>query len=90
MPAPKGAVVGQGGEGLGAVAWLKLVANDGETTGLKEAYRVNTAGGMQPTTCAGMPATFQVEYSAECVLPSIKIYTRTSTNIDSRYWFYES
>jgi hypothetical protein len=32
---------------------------------LQEIYRVNTAGGNPPATCAGMPATFEVEYAAE-------------------------
>jgi hypothetical protein len=64
-PAPASAVMGQDNEGFGAVAWLKLLTRDGATGNLKEVYRVNTAGGKPPTTCAGMPATFEVEYAAE-------------------------
>lgn len=63
--APAGAVVGQGGVGVGAVPWLKLVTRIGATEGLSEVYRVNTAGGMAPMTCAGMPAAFEVQYAAE-------------------------
>jgi len=65
VPAPTGAPVGQGGQGLGAVAWLKLITRDGATGNLEEVYRVNTAGGNPPLTCAGMPATFEVQYAAE-------------------------
>ena len=64
-PAPAGAAMGQDDEGFGAVAWLKLLTRDGATGNLKEVYRVNTAGGKPPTTCAGMPATFEAEYAAE-------------------------
>jgi hypothetical protein len=64
-PAPAAASVGQGGVGHGAVAWLKLVARDGATGNLQEVYRINTAGGNPPATCAGMPATFEVQYSAQ-------------------------
>jgi hypothetical protein len=65
VPAPAGAPVGQGGEGHGSVAWLKLLTKDGATGDLEEIYRVNTAGGNPPATCAGMPATFEVQYAAE-------------------------
>lgn len=65
IAAPTVAAKGQGGVGNGAVTWLKLVARDGATGGLEEVYRVNTAGGNPPATCAGMPATFEVQYSAE-------------------------
>lgn len=63
--APPGASVGQNGVGLGAVTWLKLITRTGATGGLEEVYRVNTAGGSAPATCAGMPATFEVQYAAE-------------------------
>ena len=59
VAAPAGAPVGQGGQGYGAVAWLKLLTRDGATGNLEEVYRVNTAGGSPPATCAGMPATFE-------------------------------
>ncbi|KAH8815841.1 hypothetical protein F5884DRAFT_773843 [Xylogone sp. PMI_703] len=62
---PANAAVGQNNVGFGAVAWLKLVAKDGATGGLQEVYRINTAGGNPPPTCAGMPSTFEVPYSAE-------------------------
>ncbi|KAG9239245.1 hypothetical protein BJ875DRAFT_220747 [Amylocarpus encephaloides] len=65
VPAPAGAVVGQNNQGLGAVAWLKLTTRSGATGGLQEVYRVNTAGGSPPKICEGMPATFEIQYSAE-------------------------
>jgi len=65
VAAPAGAPVGQGGVGHGSVAWLKLLTRDGATGNLEEIYRVNTAGGNPPATCAGMPATFEVEYASE-------------------------
>lgn len=63
--APAEAVVGQNNAGFGAVPWLKLIAKTGATGGLQEVYRVNTAGGNPPTTCEGMPSSFDVQYSAE-------------------------
>jgi hypothetical protein len=65
VPAPAGAPIGQGEQGHGSVAWLKLVTRDGATGNLEEIYRVNTAGGNPPATCAGMPATFEIQYAAE-------------------------
>jgi hypothetical protein len=65
VPAPASASVGQDNKGYGAVPWLKLLTRDGATGNLEEVYRVNTAGGNPPATCAGMPATFEVQYSAE-------------------------
>jgi hypothetical protein len=65
VAAPSGAPVGQYGAGFGAVAWLKLLTIDGATGNLQEIYRVNTAGGNPPATCAGMPSAFEVQYSAE-------------------------
>jgi hypothetical protein len=65
VPAPANASKGQGGKGFGAVAWLKLLTRDGATGNLQEVYRLNTAGGNPPATCAGMPATFEVQYAAE-------------------------
>ncbi|KAL1867112.1 hypothetical protein Daus18300_006511 [Diaporthe australafricana] len=61
--APDGAPKGQTGEK--AVPWLKLTAREGATGRLQEVYRVETAGGSAPSTCAGMPAAFEVEYSAQ-------------------------
>lgn len=60
--APSTASVGQLGEK--AVAWLKLDTKDGATQGIKEVYRVDTAGGSPPATCKDMAATFEIEYSA--------------------------
>jgi hypothetical protein len=68
VPAPTTAPRGQGNET--AVAWLKLLAKNGTTGHIQEVYRVETAGGNPPSTCAGMPASFQVQYSAQYVLPS--------------------
>lgn len=63
-PAPADAPRGQQGEG--AVAWLKLNAKPGMATGeLQEVYRVGTAGGSPPATCKDMPATFEVQYTAQ-------------------------
>lgn len=65
-PAPSDAPVGQYGQGFGAVPWLKLLTIDGTTGNLQEVYRVNTAGGNPPKTCAGILNTaFEVQYSAE-------------------------
>lgn len=63
VPAPADAPKGQLGEK--AVPWLKLSAKSGATGRLQEVYRVETAGGSAPSTCSGMPASFQVEYSAQ-------------------------
>ncbi|POS73677.1 malate dehydrogenase [Diaporthe helianthi] len=63
VPAPDGAPKGQLGEK--AVPWLKLSAKSGATGRLQEVYRVETAGGSAPSTCSGMPASFEVEYSAQ-------------------------
>jgi hypothetical protein len=63
VAAPANAPKGQLGEK--AVPWLKLTAKDGATGRLQEVFRVETAGGSSPSTCAGMPASFEVEYSAQ-------------------------
>lgn len=60
--APSTAAVGQKGEK--AVTWLRLTAKDGTTGGIRDIYRVDTAGGSPPATCKDMPATFEVQYSA--------------------------
>ncbi|GAB7349738.1 hypothetical protein MBLNU459_g0472t2 [Dothideomycetes sp. NU459] len=64
--APAGAVAGQYGQGFGAVGWLKL-SESAPSSGqvLKEVYRLNTAGGSPPKTCAGAQAAFEVQYAAE-------------------------
>ena len=62
-PAPTDAPVGPAG--TGAVAWLDLVAKTGyPTVGLKQVYRVETAGGNPPATCATV-GTIVVQYAAE-------------------------
>ncbi|CAK7204139.1 hypothetical protein SEUCBS139899_006893 [Sporothrix eucalyptigena] len=68
--APSGTAVGsdtdnRGQQGEAAVAWLKLVAKAGATGGLQEVYRLQTVGGSPPATCAGMPASFTVQYAAQ-------------------------
>ncbi|KAH8908822.1 malate dehydrogenase [Coniochaeta sp. PMI_546] len=63
VSAPTDAPKGQGGEA--AVPWLKLLTKTGATGDLQEVYRVETAGGSAPATCAGMPAAFEVQYSAQ-------------------------
>jgi hypothetical protein len=64
-PAPPNAPVGQKGEP--AVPWLKLLTRIGSTGDLQEVYRLETAGGSAPATCAGMPAAFEVQYAAQYV-----------------------
>lgn len=64
-PAPANASKGQNNQGFGAVAWLKLLTIDGATGNLQEVYRVNTAGGQPPATCAGINGAFEVQYAAE-------------------------
>jgi hypothetical protein len=65
VAAPADALIGQHGEGFGAVPWLQLLTNPGATGNLKEVYRLNTAGGEPPTNCSNMTATFKVQYAAE-------------------------
>lgn len=55
----------KGLQGEAPVAWLYLNTINGTTGGLEHVYRVNTVGGSQPATCAGMPAAFEVQYAAE-------------------------
>lgn len=63
--APTDAMKGPSNSGDGAVAWLKLTAQDPKGQVLQEVFRVNTAGGNPPKTCQGMTASFEVPYSAE-------------------------
>jgi len=65
QPAPADAQRGQRGEP--AVPWLKLTTKPGATGNLQEVYRVETVGGSAPASCKGMPATFEVQYSAQYV-----------------------
>ncbi|KAI9791409.1 MAG: hypothetical protein M1816_003977 [Peltula sp. TS41687] len=61
-PAPPDAP--KGPNGLGSVPWLKL-GDKGGSSGIKEVYRVNTAGGVPPATCDDHQGDFQVDYAAE-------------------------
>lgn len=62
---PSDAASSKGLQGEPPVPWLKLVAKAGATGGLQEVYRFNTVGGSPPGTCHGMPAEFQVDYTAQ-------------------------
>ncbi|KAF2157603.1 hypothetical protein K461DRAFT_289905 [Myriangium duriaei CBS 260.36] len=63
---PTGSTVGPNGQGNGAVPWLKLTAAPGYgVQKLMEVYRVQTAGGSAPKTCAGQDKNIYVPYSAE-------------------------
>lgn len=55
----------KGSNGLGAVDWLYLIDNgSGRTTdALQSVYRVETAGGVAPSSCAD--GQMQVPYAAE-------------------------
>ena len=61
VPAPADANVGPAG--TGAVPWLNLV-NKGGSVGISEVYRVVTAGGMAPPTCANS-TLISIQYAAE-------------------------
>ncbi|KAI0396150.1 hypothetical protein F5Y17DRAFT_138031 [Xylariaceae sp. FL0594] len=61
--APADAPKGRAGEA--AVPWLRLTAHADATGGIKEVFRVKTAGGSAPAKCQGQPASFQVQYAAE-------------------------
>lgn len=55
-----------GANNLGAVAWLYLVDNgNGRTHGLKSVYRVETAGGVAPSSCHKAGESVQIPYAAE-------------------------
>jgi hypothetical protein len=53
-------------EGTGAVQWLALEAKQGAngTVGLSQVFRVDTAGGNPPATCAGIEGVVSVPYAA--------------------------
>ena len=72
MTAPAGSAASS--DGSTAVPWLKLeVVGEGTVGGtqgfgggVKEVYRVNTAGGNAPSTCEGrVGTTFEMQYAAE-------------------------
>ncbi|PHH79803.1 hypothetical protein CDD82_2159 [Ophiocordyceps australis] len=52
------------GSGESAVAWLRLTTKTGRTRGIRQVYRVSTAGGSPRATWQHPPATFEVEYAA--------------------------
>jgi len=66
VPAPAGSNVGP--SGTGAVAWLQLEAKIGNaaevSVGIKEAYRVETAGGNPEATCSAV-GVMTIDYAAE-------------------------
>ncbi|OCT49952.1 malate dehydrogenase [Cladophialophora carrionii] len=62
--APATALAGPGGDGNGAVDWLYLTTRSTTTGKTQAVYRLDTAGGQPPETCADMGAEFSVEYSA--------------------------
>jgi hypothetical protein len=53
----------RGLEGTGAVDWLALTAKDG-SVGLSQVFRVQTAGGNPPPSCAGVEGVISVPYAA--------------------------
>ena len=68
---------GKAKDGSSAVPWLKLAAKDplpaeynlrqeDSRSGIKEVYRLNTAGGAGPKDCTGLLGkSFEREYAAE-------------------------
>lgn len=63
IPAPANASAGPFDQGYGAVDW-KALTDAGGSVGLKEVYRVETAGGKASPSCAGVTAPIYVDYSA--------------------------
>ncbi|KAL9019916.1 MAG: hypothetical protein Q9185_002858 [Variospora sp. 1 TL-2023] len=65
IAAPPKACKGANGHGFGAVDWLALTDVPG-SVGLKEVYRVETAGGKAPPSCGGGDAhAIAVPYAAQ-------------------------
>lgn len=65
ITAPATACKGANGKGNGAVDWLALNEASG-SNGLKEVYRVETAGGKAPASCGGGAAhNITVPYAAQ-------------------------
>ena len=62
IPAPTDADAGV--LGTGAVDWLML-SDKGGSVGLSRVYRVLTAGGKAPATCAGQDSNINVQYTAQ-------------------------
>jgi hypothetical protein len=63
--APVNATKGPNDIGDGAVAWLYLATTEDTVGPVKGIFRLNTAGGMPPKTCQGLPPAFSVPYAAE-------------------------
>ncbi|KAK2821829.1 hypothetical protein FQN49_007632 [Arthroderma sp. PD_2] len=63
--APANAMKGVNKEREGAVSWLMLESIPSSKGQAKRVYRVNTAGGMAPATCADQPEQIEIQYSAE-------------------------
>lgn len=63
VPAPANASAGAFDQGYGAVDW-KSLTDAGGSVGLKEVYRVETAGGKAQPSCAGVTAPIYIDYSA--------------------------
>lgn len=62
--APASACPGLSGEGT--VKWLYLKDTKSLSVGgIDTVYRLETAGGMPPTTCKGKPESFEVKYAAQ-------------------------
>ena len=64
IAAPPNSCKGPLNQGDGAVDWLNLASTNG-SWGVCEAYRVETAGGKAPATCAGISGLFEVQYAAQ-------------------------
>jgi len=62
--APTTSYAGPGGQGNGAVQWLKLDVKPAAQDSFKQVYRLDTAGGVPPKMCTGSPAAFEVPYAA--------------------------
>lgn len=65
VPATIAASKGIPTEQNGAVDWLRIVAIQSMSVGVKLVYRVQTAGGKSPSTCKGMPKSFEIQYATE-------------------------
>ena len=63
IPAPTDASAGPFDQGYGAVSW-KALTDAGNSVGLKEVYRVETAGGKAPPSCEGVTAPIYIDYAS--------------------------
>ena len=65
-PAPAGSSMGRSPTAFGAVPWLKLGSKvNGGSVGYKNVFRLVTAGGSPPSSCAGQSTLFSIPYAAE-------------------------